>query len=40
VSNSTISGTVNLRGNGLLSPASLSSMTVLQSRGWMTLYDT
>jgi hypothetical protein len=40
VSNSTVSGTVNLRGNGLLSPASLSNMTVLQSRGWTTLYDT
>ena len=39
VSNSTISGTVNLRGNGFLSPAAFSNMTILQSRGWTTLYD-
>jgi hypothetical protein len=39
VSNSTISGTVDVRGNGVPSPATLSSMTVLQSRGWTTLHD-
>jgi hypothetical protein len=36
----TISGTVDIRGNGLLSPAAISNMTILQSNGWTTLYDT
>ena len=40
VSNGMISGTLDVRGNGMISPTALSNMTILQSNGWVTLYDT
>jgi len=40
VNNAQLSGTVDVRGNGPLSPTSTINMTTLGASAWTTLFDT